>query len=79
MIGVTAAASAGAYFVRGDIDTGIAGPVALGSVIGALAGTRLLMGLSGDRLRIFFVILLALLAVPMLMSALGVHIGENPA
>jgi uncharacterized protein len=79
MIGVTAAASAGAYFVRGDIDTGIAGPVALGSVVGALAGARLLMGLSGDRLRIFFVIVLALLAVPMLMSALGVHFVENPA
>src|SRR3546814_6441960 len=27
MIGVTAAASAGAYFVRGDIDPAIAGPV----------------------------------------------------
>ncbi len=63
MIGVTATASAGAYFVRGDIDAGIAGPVALGSVVGALAGARLLMGLSGDKLRVFFVIILALLAV----------------
>jgi uncharacterized protein len=74
MIGVTAAASAGAYFVRGDIDIGIAGPIALGSVVGALAGARLLMGLSGDKLRIFFVIVLALLAVQMLMSAFGVHL-----
>ena len=74
MIGVTATASAGAYFVRGDIDVGIAGPVALGSVVGALAGARLLMGLSGDKLRVFFVIILALLAIQMLMSALGVHI-----
>jgi uncharacterized protein len=74
MIGVTATASAGAYFVRGDIDVGIAGPVALGSVVGALAGARLLMGLSGDKLRIFFVIILVLLAVQMLMNALGVHI-----
>jgi uncharacterized membrane protein YfcA len=74
MIGVTAAASAGAYFVRGDIDIGIAGPIALGSVVGALVGARLLMGLPGDKLRIFFVIVLALLAVQMLMSALGVHL-----
>jgi uncharacterized protein len=74
MIGVTATASAGAYFVRGDIDVGIAGPVALGSVVGALVGARLLMGLSGDKLRVFFVIILALLAVQMLMNALGVHI-----
>jgi hypothetical protein len=69
MIGVTAAASAGAYFVRGNIDIGIAGPVALGSVVGALAGARVLMGLPSDRLRTFFVIILALLAVQMLMSA----------
>lgn len=79
MIGVTAAASAGAYFVRGDIDIGIAGPVALGSVIGALAGARLLMGLSGEKLRLFFVIVLALLAVQMFMSAFGIHIFGGPA
>lgn len=73
MIGVTAAASAGAYFVRGDINTGIAGPVALGSVAGALAGARLLMRLSGDKLRIAFVCVLALLAIQMLVSAIGAH------
>ena len=38
MIGVTAAASASAYFLRGEIVSAIAGPVALGSVIGAIAG-----------------------------------------
>ena len=38
------------------VDFVCAPAVALGSVVGALAGTRLLMGLSGDRLRIFFVI-----------------------
>lgn len=79
MIGVTAAASAGAYFVRGDIDIGIAGPVALGSVVGALLGARLLMGLPADKLRIFFVIVLALLAVQMLLSAFGVHIPGGSA
>jgi uncharacterized membrane protein YfcA len=79
MIGVTAAASAGAYFVRGDIDIDIAGPVALGSVVGALVGARLLMGLPADKLRIFFVIVLALLAVQMLLSAFGVHIVGGPA
>lgn len=74
MIGVTAAASAGAYFVRGDINTAIAGPIALGSVIGALAGARLLMGLPADKLRIFFVIVLVLLAAQMFVSALGIHV-----
>ncbi len=74
MIGVTAAASAGAYYVRGDIDTDIAGPVALGSAIGALVGARLLMGLPAHKLRIFFVIVLALLAVQMILSAFGVQL-----
>lgn len=71
MISVTAAASACAYFVRGDIDIGIAGPVALGSVLGALAGARLLMELPADKLRVFFVIVLGMLAAQMLMSAFG--------
>ncbi|MGV3654105.1 MAG: sulfite exporter TauE/SafE family protein [Noviherbaspirillum sp.] len=79
MIGVTAAASAGAYFVRGDIDIDIAGPVALGSVAGAFLGARLLMGIPADKLRIFFVIVLALLAVQMFMSALGTPIPGGPA
>lgn len=74
MIGVTAAASAGAYFVRGDIDIGIAGPIALGSVVGALAGARLLMRLPADKLRIFFVIVLVLLAVEMFLNAFGIHL-----
>jgi len=78
MIGVTAAASAGAYFVRGDIDIGIAGPVALGSVVGALVGARLLMGLPADKIRLSFVVVLSLLAVQMLLSALGVQLlGES--
>ncbi|MDE2344184.1 MAG: sulfite exporter TauE/SafE family protein, partial [Betaproteobacteria bacterium] len=79
MIGVTAAASAGAYFVRGDIDIDIAGPIALGSVLGALAGARLLMGLSADKLRLFFVLVLAVLAVQMLLSALGIHVFGGAA
>ncbi|CAM5195889.1 hypothetical protein CDEN61S_04209 [Castellaniella denitrificans] len=74
MIGVTAAASAGAYFVRGDIDIGITGPIALGLVVGALVGARLLMRLPADKLRVFFVIVLTLLAIQMLMSTFGIKI-----
>lgn len=79
MIGVTAAASAAAYFVRGDIDIDIAGPVALGSVIGALVGARALIGLPADKLRIFFVVVLVLLAIQMFLSALGIDIPGGPA
>ena len=74
MISVTAAAGACAYFVRGDIDISIAGPIALGSVIGALAGARLLMRLPAYRLRVFFVIVLALLTVQMLLSAFSINL-----
>ena len=74
MIGVTASASAGAYFVKNGIDIGMAGPVALGSVLGALVGARLLMWLPADKLRLFFVIVLALLAILMLLGAFGFHL-----
>lgn len=71
MIGVTAAASAGAYFVQGAIDLKLAGPVALGSVVGAFTGAHLLIGLSAAKLRIFFVVILVLLALQMLLGAFG--------
>ncbi|HEY4298433.1 MAG TPA: sulfite exporter TauE/SafE family protein [Paraburkholderia sp.] len=74
MIGVTATASAGAYFLRGDIVTAIAGPVALGSVVGAVLGARVLMRVSNDKLRVLFVAMLAALAVQMLLEAFGVHL-----
>ena len=71
MISVTAAASAGAYFVRGDIVAPVAGPVALGSVVGAILGARLLMSISNERVRLLFVVVLAALAVQMFVAAFG--------
>ena len=71
MIGVTAVASAGAYLVRGQISAPIAGPVALGSVVGAVLGARVLMVASGDKLRIFFVVVLVALAAQMALAAFG--------
>jgi len=73
MIGVTAAASAGAYFVHGDIVSAIAGPVALGSVVGAVLGARILMRVSNEKLRRLFVAILVLLAVQMLLQAFGIN------
>jgi hypothetical protein len=69
MIGVTAAASAAAYFMQGNIESAITGPVALGSIIGATAGARLLMIIPNERLRILFVAVLIALAIQMLLSA----------
>ena len=73
MIGVTAAASGVAYFARGDIDPAIAGPVALGSVIGSVLGARFLMAVSSDRLRLLFVIVIVALAAQMLQAAFQGH------
>jgi hypothetical protein len=75
MIGVTAAASAGAYFMRGNITTAIAGPVALGSVIGAIIGARILLVVPNDRLRLLFVVVLIALGIQMLLTALGINEG----
>ena len=74
MIGVTASAGAGAYLMNNAIDIGMAGPVALGSVLGALVGARFLMWLPADKLRISFVIVHALLAILMLLGAFGIHL-----
>jgi uncharacterized membrane protein YfcA len=75
MIGVTAAASAGAYFMRGDIVPAVAGPVALGSVVGSLIGARILMAVSNERIRLLFVVVLVALALQMALSGFGVKLG----
>jgi uncharacterized membrane protein YfcA len=74
MIGVTAAASAGAYFMQGKILPAVAGPVALGSVVGAILGARILMRTANAKLRVMFVIVLGAFGVQMLLQALGIHL-----
>jgi uncharacterized protein len=66
MIGVTAAASAGVYFARGDIDPFIAGPVCVGVTLGAFAGSRYLSRIKSTWLRGLFVLVLLWVAVEML-------------
>jgi len=77
MIGVTAAASAGAYFVRGNIVSTLAGPVAVGSIVGAVLGARILMRVSNERLRVLFVVVLVALGVQMLLESLGIHLFKS--
>lgn len=72
MIGATAAASAGAYFLRGDIIASVAGPVALGSVAGSLAGAHILMRLSSEKLRLLFCFILLALSLQMGFLAFGI-------
>jgi uncharacterized membrane protein YfcA len=71
MIGVTAAASAGIYFLRGDIDPFIAAPVALGILAGSLAGTRIMPKISSLSLRVIFFAVIAVISIQMLLRGLG--------
>ncbi|MCL5958052.1 MAG: sulfite exporter TauE/SafE family protein [Chloroflexi bacterium] len=74
MIGVTAAASAGIYFSRGDIIPIIAAPVAMGVLLGAIMGARVMMRLRGSLIRQTFVLVLVLVALQMAAKGLGLHI-----
>lgn len=69
MIGVTAAASAGTYFMRGDILPALAAPVALGVLLGAWIGTRLMMRAPSRQIRIAFVFVLVGVALEMGLRA----------
>jgi uncharacterized membrane protein YfcA len=71
MIGVTAAASAGIYIGRGDVDVRIAAPVSLGVLAGAFVGARLLGRLSNRHVRRIFVPVLAIIGVETVLRGLG--------
>ena len=73
MIGITAAASAGIYFTRGDIHPLIAAPVAVGVLVGAYLGTVVMARLRNATVRKVFLPVLIYLAISMLLRGLGVH------
>ena len=72
MIGITSAASAGIYFARGDIHPLLAAPVAVGVLVGAAAGTRLMARLRNSTIRKAFLPVLGWLAISMILRALGI-------
>jgi uncharacterized membrane protein YfcA len=71
MIGVTAAASAGVYLNRGYIDPGLAMPVVLGVLPGAMLGARLLAGAQTRVLRLLFAAVILALAAEMVYNGLS--------
>jgi uncharacterized membrane protein YfcA len=68
MIGVTAAASAGIYLSRGYIDPGLAMPVMLGVLGGALFGSRFLLKAPVSLLRNVFRVVLLVLSAEMIYN-----------
>ena len=70
MIGVTAAASAGVYFARGQIDPVIAAPVAAGVLLGATIGAKVLGRVTSKSVRLVFVVVLGVIALEMLQKGI---------
>lgn len=68
MMGVTACASAVIYIQRGNIEPGIAAPVLLGVLAGAMTGARLLKRLDVRLLRRIFAIMIMLVACNMIYN-----------
>ena len=72
MIGITAAASAGVYFARGDIHPLIVTPVAVGVLGGAYVGTRVMARMRNTTVRKAFLPVIVYLALSMILRGLGV-------
>ncbi len=71
MIGVTAAASAGAYFARGQINPILASPVTIGVLVGAVIGAKLLTKIAPKIIQRLFIVIMLVAAIEMLMRGLG--------
>lgn len=69
MIGVTAAGSAGAFFLQGDIRPDIAGPVAIGIILGAFVGGKTMPKMKAETIRKIFVVAMGIVAFQMLKKA----------
>lgn len=70
MMGVTACASAVIYIQRGNIEPGLACPVMIGVLFGALTGARLLKRLDVRLLRRIFCVAILLVAINMIYQGL---------
>ncbi len=71
MIGITGAAGAYAYLLRGDVDPRQAAPVVLGVVAGSALGARIASRIRGTWLVVSFAVVLAYVAFEMARRAIG--------
>lgn len=74
MMGVTAAASAMVYFFNGSIKPGIAAPLAIGILVGATIGSRIMQRLKPRFIRMLFVPVMFYLGIQMILKGFGVTI-----
>ncbi|ATO45318.1 hypothetical protein C5L30_000426 [Companilactobacillus farciminis] len=74
MMGVTAAASATVYFFNGSIRPDIAAPLAIGVLVGATIGARLMQVLKPRVIRMIFIPIILYMGVQMALKGFGVNI-----
>ena len=70
IIGVTALAGSSVYLAAGMINPGLGAPVILGIVSGAFIGTRVLVRLTNETVRRFFMVVLLVLGAQMLLRGI---------
>jgi len=74
MMGVTAAASATVYFFNGSIRPDIAAPLAIGVLVGATVGSRLMQVMKPRIIRMIFIPIILYMGVQMALKGFGVNI-----
>ncbi|OLD56147.1 hypothetical protein AUI46_02135 [archaeon 13_1_40CM_2_52_13] len=74
IIGVTAAASASVYLLRGDVHPLLAAPLIIGVAGGALLGTRVLKVTPPTRVKVAFGILLAAMSLLMILKGFNLPV-----
>ena len=74
MMGVTAAASATVYFFNGSIRPDIAAPLAIGVLVGATIGARLMQVLKPRVIRMIFIRIILYMGLQMALKGFGVTI-----
>ena len=74
MMGVTAAASATVYYFNGSIRPDIAAPLAIGVLVGATIGARLMQVMKPRVIRMIFIPIILYMGVQMALKGFGVNI-----
>lgn len=74
MMGVTAAASATVYYFGGQLQPQIAAPLAIGILVGATVGSRVMQVLPNKVLRLIFIPVIGYMGIQMALKGFGVNI-----
>jgi uncharacterized membrane protein YfcA len=71
IIGVTALAGTSVYLAAGVIEPALAAPAIIGIIVGAFIGTRVMVRLTNESVRMIFLVILVLLGIEMILKGVG--------